>query len=295
MKVILERDTKIINDALKGFMAHKDNPQAKIYEAMEYSLFAGGKRLRPILMLECANMCSNNEDYNKDAVITFACAMEMLHTYSLIHDDLPAMDNDDLRRGMPTNHKKFGEATAILAGDALLNRAFELTSNIKDVDPAVVLRAISMLGQSSGAEGMIGGQVVDLESEGKKIELSDLQYIHMLKTGAIIRSSCKIGAALVGASEAQINAVDEFALNLGIAFQIQDDILDETGTAEELGKPIGSDREEQKNTYVTLLGLEKSEELVREYSQRAIAALKGFGDKADFLIELTKYLVDRKA
>lgn len=292
MKNRLNRDTELINDALVKFMAHGNNPQAKIYDAMEYSLYAGGKRLRPILMLETARMCSIE---NEETVLPFACAMEMIHTYSLIHDDLPAMDNDDLRRGMPTSHKKFGEAMAILAGDALLNKAFETVSNVKNIEPSLAMKAISMLCNSSGTEGMIGGQVVDIESEGKNIELSQLQYLHLLKTGAIIRSSCTIGALLAGADDDKIKAVDEFAANLGVAFQIRDDILDEIGTTEELGKPTGSDEAEHKNTYVTLLGLEKSEALVEEYSKKAIAALDVFGDKAQFLIGLTNYLVHRNS
>ena len=291
MKNRLNGDIKIINDALVTYMEHESNPQSKIYEAMEYSLYAGGKRLRPVLMLETAKMCGGSAE----AILPFACAMEMIHTYSLIHDDLPAMDNDDLRRGMPTSHKKFGEAMAILAGDALLNKAFEITSSVKDAEPSLVLRAISMLSNSSGTEGMIGGQVVDIESEGKDIELSELKYLHLLKTGAIIRSSCTIGAVLSGASEEEIQAVDSFASNLGVAFQIRDDILDCTGTQEELGKPIGSDEAENKNTYVKLLGLEKSRELVAEYSQKAISALDVFGEKAEFLKWLADYLVNRNS
>ncbi len=291
MKNRLNGDIKIINDALVTYMEHESNPQSKIYEAMEYSLYAGGKRLRPVLMLETAKMCGGSAE----AILPFACAMEMIHTYSLIHDDLPAMDNDDLRRGMPTSHKKFGEAMAILAGDALLNKAFEITSSVKDAEPSLVLRAISMLSNSSGTEGMIGGQVVDIESEGKDIELSELKYLHLLKTGAIIRSSCTIGAVLSGASEEEIQAVDSFASNLGVAFQIRDDILDCTGTQEELGKPIGSDEAENKNTYVKLLGLEKSRELVAEYSQKAVSALDVFGEKAEFLKWLADYLVNRNS
>lgn len=278
-----------IDTALEAYLPEKDNPQSIIYKAMRYSLFAGGKRLRPILMLECARMCKGIEK----TVMPFACAMEMIHTYSLIHDDLPAMDNDDLRRGKPTNHIKFGEATAILAGDALLNKAFE-TASSSDADSSLVLKAISMLSASSGTEGMIGGQIVDLENEGKDISVETLRYLHLLKTGAIIRSSCTIGALLAEASEEEINAVDEFALNLGVAFQIQDDILDVEGDTETLGKPIGSDEQMKKNTYVKLLGLEKSKELVKEYSDKAKFALKPFGSKADFLTDLTDYLINRK-
>ncbi len=291
MKNRLNGDIAEINAALEKYMSHGENPQKKIYEAMEYSLFAGGKRLRPVLMLETAKMVGGETE----TVMPFACAMEMIHTYSLIHDDLPAMDNDDLRRGMPTSHKKFGEAMAILAGDALLNKAFEIVSSVETAEPARTLRAVSMLAASSGTEGMIGGQVVDMESEGREIELPELEYLHLLKTGAIIRSSCTIGVLLAGGTEQEVTAADEFAKNLGVAFQIRDDILDCTGAEEELGKPIGSDKTSGKSTYVSMLGLERSEDLVKEYSEKAAAALGIFGERAEFLKWLTGYLVNRRS
>ena len=269
-----------------GLEAEITNPQAVIYNSMRYSVFAGGKRLRPILMWETAKLF----DKDWDCVREFACALEMIHTYSLIHDDLPAMDNDDLRRGIPTNHIKFGEDIAILAGDALLNKAFEVAVRSENEKS---LNALKILSDSSGTEGMIGGQVVDLQSEGKTIGLRELQYIHSLKTGALIRCACSVGAILAGADESSVNAMDEYAKNLGIAFQIRDDILDVKGNAEILGKPIGSDEESDKNTYVKLCGIEKSEELVNEYSQKAKNALSSFGNKADFLLKLTDYLIDR--
>lgn len=289
MKTELKKRIEVIEESLNKFLPACDNPQRIIYDAMRYSLFAGGKRLRPILMWETARMCGGDwED-----VEPFACAMEMIHTYSLIHDDLPAMDNDDLRRGMPTNHIKFGEAHAILAGDALLNRAFEITSEYKYINPERALRAMAVLAKSSGTEGMIGGQVVDLDAEGRKISLDELRYIHLLKTGAIIRSSCVIGAVMAGADEDSIKAVDEYARNLGVAFQIRDDILDVIGTAKELGKPIGSDEKSEKNTYVSLCGIDESKKLVTEFSSKAKKALDRFGEKAGFLLDLTDYLVDR--
>lgn len=291
MKDVLEEQAAFIDGYLDKYLAKKDNPQSVIYEAMRYSVFAGGKRLRPILMMNACKICGG--DVNE--VIPFACAMEMIHTYSLIHDDLPAMDNDDLRRGMPTSHIKFGEATAVLAGDALLNKAFEVVSEYSGDDTRRVMKAINMLAVSSGAEGMIGGQIVDMESEGREITLDMLRYLHLNKTGAIIRSACAIGALIGGGSDEQIKAVDEFAKNLGIAFQIQDDILDVTGDESELGKPVGSDAEEKKNTYVGLLGLDKSKELAEEYSDKAKEALALFGDKAEFLIELTDYLTTRRS
>lgn len=289
MKSELKEKCAVIDAALKKYLKAEDNPQKLIYEAMNYSIFAGGKRLRPILMTEVCAMCGG--DVNE--VMPFACALEMIHTYSLIHDDLPAMDNDDLRRGMPTSHIKFGEAMAILAGDALLNKAFETAASYDGKYPERAMKAFAIIAESSGAEGMIGGQVVDIESEHKSVTLDELRYIHLLKTGAIIRSACVTGAVMAGADEAAVNAVDEFAKNIGIAFQIRDDILDVTGTEEELGKPIGSDAECEKNTYVTLVGLDRSEELVKEYSEKAVAALGMFGEKADFLVRLTKYMSGR--
>ncbi len=291
MKEQLKQDIKIIEDALDKYVAQKDNLQSSIYRAMRYSLLAGGKRLRPVLVIETGKMCKGKVE----ELLPFACAMEMIHTYSLIHDDLPAMDNDELRRGRPTNHIQFGEAEAILAGDALLNRAFEIVSEEPGKDPARTLKAISILAASSGTEGMIGGQVIDLESEGKRIDADVLKTLHALKTGAIIRSACVVGAVLAGASEEEIQAVDEFALNLGIAFQIQDDILDVSGDEDALGKPIGSDADNEKSTYVTLFGLERAAELSREYTNKAISALEIFGDRACFLRELTLSLLDRNS
>ncbi|MCD8390455.1 MAG: polyprenyl synthetase family protein [Firmicutes bacterium] len=287
LKQTLKSDVDVIDGALKRYMRRSDNLQSPIYEAMEYSLFAGGKRLRPVLMTECAKMCGG--DINE--ILPFACAMEMIHTYSLIHDDLPAMDNDDLRRGKPTNHIKYGEATAILAGDALLNKAFEIMTEYGG-GAKNALKAINIIAKSSGTEGMIGGQVIDILSEGKSIDLDTLKYLHSMKTGAIIRSSCVCGALLSG--EEDTASVDVFALNLGIAFQIRDDILDVIGTEAQLGKPIGSDEEENKTTYVTLLGLQKAEELVKSYSRAAKDALAPYGKKADFLLALTDYLVNRE-
>ncbi|MCC8160767.1 MAG: polyprenyl synthetase family protein [Oscillospiraceae bacterium] len=290
IKERLKGQIELIDGYLDKYLAEKENPQNIIYKAMRYSVFAGGKRLRPILMLNTCKMLGGDTD----EVIPFACAIEMIHTYSLIHDDLPAMDNDDLRRGMPTSHIKFGEATAILAGDALLNRAFEIVSEYDGNNIKRAMTAINILARSSGTEGMIGGQVVDMESEGKDITLDELRYLHLNKTGAIIRSACAVGALMGGADKEEMDAIDEFAKNLGIAFQIQDDILDVTGSEEELGKPIGSDKEENKNTYVKLAGLEKSVKMAAEYSEKAKKSLGIFGEKADFLTELTDYLTNRK-
>jgi len=286
---ILNNTIKTINTALTKDMDYAETAQSIIYDAMNYSLFAGGKRLRPVIMLLVSDMLLGDEN----EVLPFACAMEMIHTYSLIHDDLPAMDNDDLRRGKPTNHKVYGEAIAILAGDSLLNKAFEITSQHKYKNPDRALSAIAALSNSSGTEGMIGGQTVDIQSEGKKISEDELLYLHTLKTGAIIRSSGVIGAIMSGASQEQIKAIDDFCKNLGIAFQIQDDLLDVTGNEEELGKPIGSDNESEKTTFVSLFGIEGTKKAVLDYTKKAISSLDIFGKKADTLIELANYLINR--
>ena len=286
----MQKYIDLAEKALRKYMIVSENPQKKIYEAEEYSLMAGGKRLRPVIMMMTAKMCGKDPEL----VFPFAVAIEMIHTYSLIHDDLPAMDNDDLRRGTPTNHKVFGEAMAILAGDALLTKAFEVASGFSDetVSKERVLRAISTLAVSSGDNGMIGGQVVDIESRNEDEKL--LRYLHSLKTGALIRASGVIGAILAGATEDEIKAVESFCDNLGIAFQIQDDILDVTGNEAELGKPIGSDAENDKSTYVTLFGIEKAEKLAEEYTQKAIESLSIFADNGE-LVNLASRLMGRKA
>ena len=290
MRIILNQKADIINKELTKYLQSKDNAQKTIYDAMKYSLFAGGKRLRPVIMLMVADMFS--ADYTD--VLPFACAMEMIHTYSLIHDDLPCMDNDDLRRGKPTNHKIFGDAIAVLAGDALLNKAFETVSGHKYKDLNRAMRAVSILSVASGTEGMIGGQVTDIESEGKKLTNDELIYIQTLKTGAIIRASGVIGAVMSGANEEEILKIDEYCKNLGIAFQIQDDVLDVIGDEKELGKPIGSDNENEKITFVSLFGLENAQKAVTEYTKNAISALDIFGDRAEQLKKLADYLINRK-
>ena len=286
----IERYAKITEDALKAYMPTADAPQKRLYEAMNYSLFAGGKRLRPMIMMMKAEMLGKPVE----RVLPFACAMEMIHTYSLIHDDLPAMDNDDLRRGKPTNHKVFGEAEAILAGDALLTKAFELASGyaVEGVDRERVLRAVNVLAKAAGSEGMVGGQDIDIYGDLSDIE--KLKFMHSLKTGALIRASGVIGAILSDAGEAQIEAVDMYCYNLGIAFQIQDDILDVLGNEESLGKPIGSDAENNKSTYVTLCGIEKSQSLQEEYIKKAKESIAEFNENGG-LLALADMLVNRKA
>ena len=258
---------------------HKE-PQTKLFEAMEYSLLAGGKRLRPVFAFEFCRMCGG--DWRKAA--PFAAAIEMIHTYSLIHDDLPSMDNDDLRRGRPTNHKVFGEAMAILAGDALLTDAFAVASTAGSVE------GIAVLAECAGSLGMVGGQVLDIMSEERVLTEQEVIDIQTRKTGALINAACVTGVIAAGGSEEQIAAAATFAGALGLAFQIRDDMLDVIGTQEQMGKGVGTD--ESKNTFVRLYGLEKCEELVQKYTAVAIEALSVFDDR-EYMIDLAKSLTDR--
>ncbi|MEB3179245.1 MAG: farnesyl diphosphate synthase [Nostocaceae cyanobacterium] len=263
----------------------------KIYEAMRYSLLAGGKRLRPILCLATCEMTGGTIDM----AMPTACAMEMIHTMSLIHDDLPAMDNDDFRRGQPTNHKVYGEDMAILAGDGLLAYAFEyIAANTQNVPPERVLRVIAHLGRAVGAAGLVGGQVVDVESEGKTdISLETLQYIHKHKTGALLEACVVCGAILAGASAEDLQRLSRYAHNIGLAFQIIDDILDVTATTEQLGKTAGKDLTAQKVTYPSLWGLEESRRQAQTLIDDACAELATFGEAAQPLVALAHYITSR--
>ena len=263
-----------------------DMPQKQLFEAMEYSLLAGGKRLRPVFAFEFCRICGREWQ----AAAPFAAAVEMIHTYSLIHDDLPSMDNDDFRRGRPTNHKVYGEAMAILAGDALLTDAFAVASTAQLPEPADMAFAIGMLSECAGSLGMVGGQVLDIQAEQRQCTEEDVLAIQDRKTGALIRAACVLGAIAGGGSEEQINAAAQFAAGLGLAFQIRDDMLDVIGTAEEMGKGVGTDS--TKNTFVRLYGLEKCAELVERYTNYAIDALNVFEDR-EFLTELARSLTDR--
>jgi len=251
--------------------------------AMEYSLMAGGKRLRPALALGAARVLGARDE----VALPAACALEMIHTYSLIHDDLPAMDNDDLRRGKPTAHKAFGEATAILAGDALLTLAFEVLAEAGNCE---VIREIA---QASGVGGMAGGQFIDLESEGKQIGLEELREIHRCKTGALIRVAVRAGALLAGATPQALAALTAYGEHIGLAFQIADDILDVVGDEAAIGKPVGSDVANAKATYPAILGLERARDLAREAADAALAALEDFGPEADLFRKLADFIVDR--
>ena len=266
-----------------------DAPQ--VCNAMRYSLEGGGKRIRPVLMLESCRLCGGTPE---DA-LDFACALEMIHTYSLIHDDLPCMDNDDLRRGKPSCHIAFGEATAVLAGDALLTEAFHAAaaSSFATKHPDRAVAAIALLAELAGACGMVGGQTIDLESEGQQISLERLRLMDKLKTGALMKAACAVGAVLAGATKAQRAALEAYADNLGQAFQITDDILDVTGDSQTLGKPVGSDNEQNKSTYVSLLGLDAAKEKAADCTAQALWALAVFGDDADFLRQIAERLLKR--
>ena len=263
-----------------------NEPQFQLFDAMGYSLFAGGKRLRPVLCYEFCRLCGG--DWEKAA--PFASAVEMIHTYSLIHDDLPTMDNDDFRRGRPTNHKVYGEAMAILAGDALLTDAFAVASTAK-VDAGAKVEAIAVLSECAGSLGMVGGQVLDILSESRELSEQEVLDIQSRKTGALIRAACAMGALAGNCTELQFNAACQFASALGLAFQIRDDMLDVIGTQEEMGKGVGTD--ETKNTFVRLYGLEKCEELVQKYTDYALDALKVFED-TDYITALAKSLTARR-
>lgn len=263
-------------------------PQKQLFEAMDYSLYAGGKRLRPILTMEFCRLCCG--DWKKAA--PFACAVEMIHTYSLIHDDLPSMDNDDFRRGRATNHKVYGEAMAILAGDALLTDAFMIVASQPLDDPEKLGLAVSVLGHNAGSLGMVGGQVLDISSEERTLTEQEVLDIQTRKTGALINSACVLGVIAGGGDEDKIAAAAQYAAGVGLAFQIRDDMLDVIGTAEEMGKGVGTDA--AKNTFVRLYGLETCEKLVQQYTDMAISALDVFEDTA-YLVELAEELTGRTA
>ena len=256
-----------------------------LLEAVRYSLFAGGKRLRPALALGAAEVVSGDDL----VALPVACALEMIHTYSLIHDDLPAMDDDDLRRGKPTCHKVYGEATAILAGDALLTMAFDAAS---ETGSTAIVRALA---QAAGAGGMVGGQQMDLDGEGKQLDLAALRRIHRAKTGALIQVALRCGAMAAGATEAQVEALADYGKHLGLAFQITDDILDVVGAEAVIGKPVGSDESRDKSTYPALLGLDESRRLAGEAVASALAALAVFGNEAENLRNLARFVADRES
>ena len=259
-------------------------------KAMEYSLMAGGKRLRPVLLMAAADAVGKDGA----AFLTTGCAIEMIHTYSLIHDDLPAMDNDDYRRGKPTNHKVFGDGIAVLAGDALLTLAFEVMLRQEGAAPETLVTVVSEMSRAAGSYGMVGGQVLDLEGEGRRLDLAALRKIHMGKTGALFCAAIRSGAILAGAKEEELAALTLYAERFGLAFQITDDILDVTGDEAAIGKPVGSDVRNEKATYVTLTSLEEAKKLAEDAVDEAVAALDIFGERAAFLRDLALFLLGRK-
>ncbi len=286
----VKQQAKIVSDRLVSLLS--ENMASTVLDAMKYSVANGGKRIRPILAVEFAKA----SDGNINAALDFGCAVEMIHTYSLIHDDLPCMDNDDMRRGQPSCHIAFGEDNALLAGDALLTEAFTTLSAVKEASSENIVRAVAYLSSFAGINGMVGGQILDLQFEECEPTIDEILKMYSLKTCGLIKASCVLGC-LAGDSydENKINAALDYAENLGIAFQIRDDILDIEGDASALGKPIGSDAKNDKSTAVKYFGLEKSKELVREYTERAISALDIFENNTETLKQLAFMLVDRKS
>ena len=290
MKELWKKRQELVECALKDELAQTPVLDPILRESMEYSLMAGGKRLRPVLLMAAADAVG--ADGTK--FLPVACALEMIHTYSLIHDDLPAMDDDDYRRGKLTNHMVYGDAVAILAGDALLTLAFTVILRQRVVSAETLLRVVDEISRAAGAEGMVGGQVLDLRAEGVRISMEELRRVHMGKTGALFHAALRSGAILAGATEKQLAALTSYADHFGLAFQITDDILDVVGTSEEIGKPVGSDEKNHKSTYVSLTSLEEAQELARRTAEEAEKALSIFGTEADFLRDLVAYLVNRK-
>jgi geranylgeranyl diphosphate synthase type II len=285
----LDMRTAAVNRALDTFLPKETVKPSTIHRAMRYSLFAGGKRMRPALCLAAAEACGGKTD----EAMPLACAVECIHTYSLIHDDLPAMDNDDFRRGKPTNHKVFGEGIAVLAGDALLTQAFEIAVKAKGWRRYSHQALVLELASAAGSLQLIAGQVADLEGEGKKISADELKYIHERKTSALLCCSTRLGGMSANCSAAQLQALTDFGYNVGLAFQIVDDVLDITQTTEQLGKTAGKDTKAQKATYPSIVGLEKSRDIAMKLTHKAFDSLKMFKGKAEALEALATYLLQR--
>ena len=286
----LQNKVDDIEKILYSYLPKEEGLQKTVIVAMNYSVKAGGKRLRPMLMNETYKLFGGNGK----VVQPFMAALEMIHTYSLVHDDLPALDNDEYRRGKKTTHAVYGETMGILAGDGLLNYAFEIASTAFDIEfSEKVAKALKVLANKAGIYGMIGGQIADIESEGKQVDIQTVEFIHRFKCGALIESAMKIGAILAGASDEEQEKIEQIGADVGYAFQIQDDILDVTGTTEVLGKPAGSDDKNQKSTYVSIKGLEQAKKDVEFMSERALKTLLSFDNKNEFLEQLIKMLVNR--
>lgn len=284
----------LVDQTLDRYLPSESTMPPTVHKAMRYSIFAGGKRLRPILVMAAAEAVGGRDE----DVLPTACALEMIHTYSLIHDDLPAMDNDDFRRGRPTNHKVFGEAMAILAGDGLLTTAFETLAqqaSIPIAAPELVVKVIGEIGLAAGTLGMIGGQVADMEAMNQPATGDLLNYIHSHKTGALCRAAVRSGAILAGANASQLTALTEYAENLGLAFQIIDDILDIVGDPHKIGKDVGSDQRNQKVTFPAIYGLEESKIMAEKTVSQALQALESFGSEADLLRDIVRYILARES
>lgn len=292
-KAQLQERVSYIEKVIKTYLPKEEGFQKTVLEAMNYSVLAGGKRLRPMLILETYRLCGGKEE---SEIAPFMAAMEMIHTYSLVHDDLPAMDDDDYRRGRKTTHVVYGEAMGILAGDALLNYAFEVAAESFEDETQLkkATKAYRVLAQKAGIYGMIGGQVVDVENCDRPLEKEKLDFIYELKTGALIEASMMIGAIMAGADEQTVEQVRKIAAKIGLAFQIQDDRLDVIGQEEQIGKPLNSDEKNHKVTYVTLFGAEKAKEMVEQLSKEALEMLHGFSVRNQYLEELILFLIDRK-
>jgi geranylgeranyl diphosphate synthase type II len=293
LKSYLAEKRALIDETLKGFMPEPEGPTSELIRAMDYSLFAGGKRLRPILCMAGAEAVGGE---GRDA-LPVACALEMIHTYSLIHDDLPAMDNDDMRRGKPTSHKVFGEALAILAGDGLLTEAFNLMirSDLPEkIGTARFQEVIALISLAAGHRGIVGGQAVDVMMEGKEVDSSIVDFIHNHKTGALISASVCSGAILGGGSRQELDEIASYGNKIGLAFQISDDILNIEGDSEKMGKRAGSDEQKGKNTYPSVYGMERSKVILKESVDAAINSLKQFGNSADPLRQIAGYIIERK-
>ena len=290
LKQYLEARRLTVEEALEVALPQQDGPETRVVEAMRYSLFAGGKRLRPILCLAASEAVGGD----LKAAMPAGCALEMIHTYSLIHDDLPAMDDDDLRRGKPTNHKVFGEAIAILAGDGLLTEAFVLLSDYNSLLPERAVQVIGVIAEAASYRGMVGGQVVDILSQNKRADLETVQQMHRRKTAALIAAATESGALTGKGSEAQVAALARYGRAIGLAFQIADDILDIEGDTELLGKTTGADEARGKVTYPAAVGLERSRQAANEMVNDALAALEGFDDRANPLRSLANYIITRK-
>lgn len=293
LRTYLAEKRVLIDEALKRFIPEPEGPASGLINAMRYSLFAGGKRLRPILCIAGAEAVGGNAQ----SVLPVACALEMIHTYSLIHDDLPAMDNDDIRRGKPSNHKVFGEALAILAGDGLLTEAFYLMAGLnlsKKIRFDNLQEAIKLIAGAAGYRGMVGGQALDIEMEGNEVDPSIVDFIHTRKTGALIAASVSSGAILGGGSKHQLEAITRYGKNIGLAFQISDDILDVEGDSVEMGKGVGGDERKGKSTYPSVHGLKRSKDVMEELVDAAVSSLEQFDLAAEPLRLIAGYLIERK-